>query len=91
MEYRVLNIYIFISEINECESHPCKNNGTCADLVNNFTCWCPDGYEGHLCDKGEYAFTRQIECCIPHITHILYCLIFNYSTSFKGTGHLEVL
>ncbi|KAM6913157.1 protein jagged-2-like [Xenentodon cancila] len=36
--------------INDCASSPCKNGGTCIDLINSFQCFCPDGWEGSLCD-----------------------------------------
>ena len=31
------------SEINECASSPCINNGTCTDLVNDYLCTCSPG------------------------------------------------
>ena len=31
------------TEINECDSDPCQNDGTCIDLVNLYVCSCPDG------------------------------------------------
>uniref|UniRef100_A0AAX7VFF1 Delta-like protein n=1 Tax=Astatotilapia calliptera TaxID=8154 RepID=A0AAX7VFF1_ASTCA len=39
--------------INDCASSPCKNGGTCIDEINSFKCFCPDGWEGSLCDVGE--------------------------------------
>ncbi|KAL9961144.1 hypothetical protein ACROYT_G030037 [Oculina patagonica] len=37
--------------INECESSPCVNNGTCTDLINGFNCSCPPGFSGDRCEK----------------------------------------
>lgn len=54
-----LSMYINISpclvlaDINDCASSPCKNGGTCIDGINSFQCFCPDGWEGSLCDAGE--------------------------------------
>ena len=42
----------FFSDINECESNPCHNQGTCRDEVNGHSCKCPQGYTGITCDKG---------------------------------------
>ena len=53
MTYPVLsdcsNLLIF-TDINECSSSPCKNNGTCEDQVNGYICLCADGYYGTQCE-----------------------------------------
>ncbi|KAM9068586.1 LOW QUALITY PROTEIN: protein crumbs homolog 2 [Sarcophilus harrisii] len=36
-------------DVNECESHPCQNGGTCEDLPNSFQCHCLAGYTGVSC------------------------------------------
>uniref|UniRef100_A0A7M4ES01 Sushi, nidogen and EGF like domains 1 n=1 Tax=Crocodylus porosus TaxID=8502 RepID=A0A7M4ES01_CROPO len=38
------------SEIDECQSDPCKNGGTCRDLPGSFACLCPDGFMGIHCE-----------------------------------------
>lgn len=35
--------------INECLSSPCKNNGTCTDGDNSYTCICTDRWAGQDC------------------------------------------
>uniref|UniRef100_A0A4W6C9D4 EGF-like domain-containing protein n=1 Tax=Lates calcarifer TaxID=8187 RepID=A0A4W6C9D4_LATCA len=45
--------------INDCASSPCKNGGTCIDGINSFQCFCPDGWEGSLCDVGECVCGRE--------------------------------
>ncbi|XP_074517911.1 protein jagged-1a-like isoform X2 [Halichoeres trimaculatus] len=35
--------------INDCESAPCLNGGTCIDGVRNFLCLCADGWDGARC------------------------------------------
>ena len=40
-------------EINECESTPCTNGGSCVDEVNRFKCKCASGYVGTTCDTGS--------------------------------------
>nr|XP_054761025.1 low-density lipoprotein receptor-related protein 4-like [Lytechinus pictus] len=39
-----------LPDINECESNPCQNGGTCMDLVNEYRCQCPTGYIGSRCE-----------------------------------------
>lgn len=38
------------TETNECDSNPCKNGGSCSDLVNDYTCTCPQGFYGKNCE-----------------------------------------
>ena len=45
---------LFISDIDECLSSPCHNNGTCVDLVDGYNCTCMSGYNGILCEIGKY-------------------------------------
>ncbi|KAJ8412759.1 hypothetical protein AAFF_G00117100 [Aldrovandia affinis] len=36
--------------INDCESSPCQNGGTCIDKVRVYQCICADGWEGERCE-----------------------------------------
>ncbi|XP_063961991.1 fibropellin-1-like isoform X1 [Lytechinus pictus] len=37
------------TDIDECDSGPCLNGGTCNDMVNGYTCSCRPGYTGVFC------------------------------------------
>ena len=59
--------HIFISQVNidECESSPCQNGGSCEDGVNMFTCNCDNtGFTGTTCgiDIDECLVSRSIWC-----------------------------
>ncbi|XP_046361832.2 sushi, von Willebrand factor type A, EGF and pentraxin domain-containing protein 1-like isoform X2 [Haliotis rufescens] len=45
------------TQVLECVSSPCVNNGTCTDGVGNFTCQCSSGYTGTYCEL-------DIDACI---------------------------
>ena len=66
-------LFHLVSEINECDSQPCKNGGKCVDehpgsgsgsglvdLPDNFySCVCPRGYTGKNCEIGKIYFPNQ--------------------------------
>lgn len=41
------------AEVDECQSEPCKNGGTCRDLPGSFVCFCPEGFVGIQCEEGR--------------------------------------
>ena len=43
----------FFLEINECDSSPCLNGGTCFDLINDFRCKCRGSITGKTCNEGN--------------------------------------
>ncbi|XP_011480461.1 delta-like protein C isoform X2 [Oryzias latipes] len=38
------------TETNECDSNPCRNGGSCKDLLNDYSCACPQGFYGKNCE-----------------------------------------
>lgn len=62
------------TEINECESNPCRNGGTCFDRFNMFVCECPPGYSGPICD---------MNVCLSHCSPKPY---FNISSQWFTCG-----
>lgn len=38
-----------IEEINECDSNPCKNQGSCNDLLGDYKCECLNDFTGKNC------------------------------------------
>ncbi|XP_060600762.1 delta-like protein A, partial [Ruditapes philippinarum] len=42
-------IVLVSKNIDECEPRPCMNGGTCANLINAYSCSCPNGYSGKNC------------------------------------------
>ena len=52
--------YLYIADINECESNPCQHSGLCVDLPNSYQCDCTEGYRGDNCQIGK-AVKNQIK------------------------------
>jgi hypothetical protein len=48
-----LKYWYLFTDINECSSNPCKNGGTCKDLINGYECTCVPGYNGLNCGNGN--------------------------------------
>ena len=47
-----------ILDIDDCLSNACANGGSCVDGVNNYSCICPVGYTGDLCESGKVHMAR---------------------------------
>lgn len=43
----------YFTEVNECLSKPCKNNGTCQNTDVGVSCVCQPGFTGKFCEKGK--------------------------------------
>ena len=41
------------AEIDECDSNPCQNGGTCEDETSGYQCRCPPLVTGTNCEYGR--------------------------------------
>ena len=48
----MFNMYLYFSDINDCDPNPCENGATCSDEVNDYNCTCMAGYFGKNCSQG---------------------------------------
>ena len=78
---------VYETDVNECESSPCENCGTCNDnKVNMFTCDCVGGYTGTTCE------TDIDECdSSPCEHHGTCCEGFNMFVCDCTTGYTGIV
>lgn len=48
-----VRVFPLILDIDECEPVPCKNNATCIDGIDEFSCQCSPGYYGDNCTESK--------------------------------------
>ncbi|XP_007899169.1 coagulation factor VII isoform X2 [Callorhinchus milii] len=53
-EKRAIEFWNKYKDNDACKSNPCQNGARCQDGVNNYLCWCVDGFEGWNCEIVEY-------------------------------------
>merc|ERR1712212_173381 len=44
--------FILNTDINECDSDPCRNGGTCTNTQGSYFCRCQEGWTGNYCNQG---------------------------------------
>ena len=55
------------------------NNGTCADLVNDFRCTCNTGYTGKRCEVNIGNFIM----CKLYVKDGIFCLLVPFLRSYE--------
>lgn len=51
---------MYVTDIDECLTSPCMNNGTCFNSYGGYYCRCPKGWIGDNCLQGKsfyFCFT----------------------------------
>ena len=57
--FKTQKLSLSLSDIDECKSSPCENEGTCLNERGNYTCTCNAGFTGFLCEKGNVAELKR--------------------------------
>ena len=53
-------VKIYETDVNECASMPCQNNGTCIDYINGFTCNCTSAFTGAVCETSRIVVIQLL-------------------------------
>ena len=65
-------LVFLVTEIDECGSNPCINDGTCVDGLATFTCLCPSHFAGVSCEIGtqqQKLNTLQVSSHFLHLSN----------------------
>ena len=57
-------IILFFSstlDIDECQSGPCQNDGTCVDGINSYSCRCAPGWQGTKCEISKQKLILPVQ------------------------------
>ena len=82
-----------LSDIDDCASSPCRNNGTCKDDLGDFICSCPPRYKGKTCASSKLLSSSLsflfCVCVLPQI--LLYLLDLAILVPLQTTLSLSLL
>lgn len=56
--------FLIADILNECNSGPCHNGGTCIDHLGKFECECTNDYSGQRCELGNNIRIIRIGGCM---------------------------
>ena len=70
--------------MDDCINNKCKNDATCMDGVNSYTCNCSVGYTGGYCENSKlenffYIISLFESFSFPSFTHF-YVVFWRYQT-----------
>ena len=71
--YPLYNFSLTFTDINECVSLPCQNEGTCVDLVNGYRCSCMAGYTETNCQTSWFCsyLILYLTLSLQYMVHII--------------------
>ena len=45
--------YFCLADVDECQTNPCQNGGSCVNLKGSYRCDCAKGFTGKHCEQGK--------------------------------------
>ena len=83
LQIRIICSFPFMFlDVDECDTLPCENGGTCVDDIDGYTCQCTEEWIG---DNYRYPFNKCHLGFLPCNSYILkhvsfYCILFEDSS-----------
>uniref|UniRef100_A0A8C7QH54 Neurocan n=1 Tax=Oncorhynchus mykiss TaxID=8022 RepID=A0A8C7QH54_ONCMY len=88
----------FLTDVDDCQSSPCLNGGTCIDKIHSFVCLCLPSYAGDTCEKGKTVNTHWYfshrhtwedaeKDCRVHSAHLSSITSVTEQEFINGLGH----
>uniref|UniRef100_A0A8C2T3U8 Protein eyes shut homolog n=1 Tax=Coturnix japonica TaxID=93934 RepID=A0A8C2T3U8_COTJA len=77
-------------QIDNCNSFPCENGGTCVNYEDHFKCICPMGFEGERCELDIDVCLFYNISCAPGAVCMNKSRGFNYTCLSPCIGNTEV-
>lgn len=59
---KILVLFFFAADVDECKKSPCTNGATCVNNMGSFHCLCRPGFEGKLCERGNCVEENLLPC-----------------------------
>ena len=76
----------FSAVVLACEENICENGGTCSRHVNDYSCDCPAGYSGILCDEGLFGNATNV---VKRVNFMKF-IILNICAQAHNCAHITV-
>ncbi|KAK3749482.1 hypothetical protein QZH41_013448 [Actinostola sp. cb2023] len=73
-----------IMDIDYCASNPCKNQGTCLDLINGYNCTCLSNFRGQNCSfktGNTFKTDCQLSVCFSNVSRSISVAWSNITTT----------
>lgn len=75
--YGLILKLLFYVDVDECNSLPCENNGTCINSLGSYTCNCSKGWQNEDCKEGLQRLITVADQLIRNNQHVIFAFTQN--------------
>lgn len=88
--YGLILQLLFFVDVDECNSFPCENNGTCINSLGSYTCNCSEGWQNEDCKEGFQRLITVADQLIRNIKRMIFSFTQNSSYPFFLCFNLDI-